>query len=76
MASDAFTFPAHPNTNGTIPTIVRRKGVPWPISTLILWQERVRMRDQLRTSPPELLDDMGLDAQMVRLECSMPFWRA
>ena len=76
MASDAFSFPAHPNTNGTLPKIVRRKGVPWPISMLILWQDRARMRDQLRTMPPQLLDDLGLNAAMVQSECTKPFWRA
>ena len=75
MATDSFSFPQTRDPDRFIPKISRRKGIPWPISTLILWQDRARMRDQLSTTPPELLRDMGIDPILMRAECTKPFWR-
>ncbi len=43
---------------------------------LVLWQHRLRERDNLRRMPDYILRDIGLDPQDLHAEARKPFWRA
>lgn len=49
---------------------------PGPLALLNLWQRRREERRQLSQLPEELLQDIGLTPEQVRVEAAKPFWRA
>ena len=43
--------------------------------TLVIWSERTKSREQLRTMDIHQLKDIGLTPAEARLESTKPFWR-
>ncbi|MDJ0951396.1 MAG: DUF1127 domain-containing protein [Alphaproteobacteria bacterium] len=46
------------------------------VETLLLWQERYRMRRKLLELDNRMLEDIGLSRAEIWREASKPFWRA
>jgi uncharacterized protein YjiS (DUF1127 family) len=72
---------ASPVVRGTIPWqgrgATRRGGRPWRrlLSTLRLWQQRARGRQQLRHLNDHALRDIGITRLQAEAEATKPFWR-
>ena len=63
----------HKNSYSLTGGILRIDRVP---TLLGLWQRRREERQQLRTLPDHMLQDIGLTPEAVRKEVAKPFWRA
>lgn len=46
------------------------------VETVLLWQQRLVERHQLRGMSEQMLSDIGLSRADIELEARKPFWRA
>ena len=44
------------------------------IEKLLVWQDRLNARDNLRDTDARLLQDMGISTEAANVEAAKPFW--
>lgn len=43
---------------------------------IVTWDDRSKMRYNLRNMPAHQLEDMGITPEQARIECRKPFWKS
>ena len=55
-------------------TAFEKRFANW-LTTPVVWLRRIRLRAELASIDPRLLEDVGIDSAVVREESRKPFWR-